>query len=492
MSSRRRRLAANPIRSGFATLIVLIAIVAVAFTKDNPFHRPMHIGVVVQNAAGIKPGSLVRIAGVDVGSVSSVERYNGAEAAKLNLDINENGLPIHEDARVRIRPRLFLEGNFVVEISPGRPGAKRLEDGDTIPITHSTRAVQLDEVFSTLQGPERKDLQDVIQKVGEALGEEDPSDPGVTSLTRGETAGESLNDTIKAAAGAGTDIERLARALQGEQRGDLAGAIRALARATAPLADRADDLGRLIDGLDRTVSVFADNSGAVSASIAQLPQTVRTAERTLPQVRSALGPARNVAKNVADALPNTPELVRAAGPFLTQSKELLSADEGGALASSLEPISQGLASSAPSLAAILSDLDRMSVCATDALIPTANQRISDGQYTTGLTSWQEFMRSWVGFASSAQNFDANGLFARAATSQGSVFIAGAHDRVGTDGSSPILGTANSQPLSTRPLKPTAPTTTSDGAKWKFNVRCTGSMKADLNAVKSGPADGSGG
>ncbi len=63
----------------------------------------------------------------------------------------------------------------------------------------------------------------------------DPSDPGATALTRGETAGESLNDTIKAAAAAGSDIRVLARALQGEQRGDLAEALVAFADTTEPL-----------------------------------------------------------------------------------------------------------------------------------------------------------------------------------------------------------------------------------------------------------------
>jgi phospholipid/cholesterol/gamma-HCH transport system substrate-binding protein len=487
MSSRLRRQAANPLRAGVIFAVIVTGLVVMAFLKDNPFHRPLHIGVVVQNAAGVKPGSVVRIAGVDVGAVSSVERYNGADAAKLNLDINDNGLPIHDDARVRIRPRLFLEGNFVVEISPGRPGAPRLEDGDTIAITRTSRAVQLDEVFSTLQGPERKDLQVVIQQIGKALGETDPSDPGATALTRGETAGESLNDTLKAAADAGPDIAVLARALQGQQRGDLAAAIRSLAQATAPLADRADDLARLIDGLDRTVSVFAENATAVRASVTELPKVVRTAERTLPQVRAALPPTKAVASNVADSLENVPGLVRASGPFLTQTEQLLSDDEGGALAASLEPISSGLAKSAPSLAGILTDLDRMSVCTTDVLVPTANQKISDGQYTTGLTSWQEFLRSWVGLTGVTSNFDANGAFGRAASASGSYVVSG--QRARTPSKDFYVGTNNSQPLSTRPKKPTSTKLSATTAPWNFTTPCNASMKPDLNSVATGGADG---
>ena len=42
------------------------------------------------------------------------------------MDIQQNGLPIHADATVDIRPRIFLEGNFYVDLKPGtpeRPGA---------------------------------------------------------------------------------------------------------------------------------------------------------------------------------------------------------------------------------------------------------------------------------------------------------------------------------------------------------------------------------
>ncbi|MBJ7366739.1 MAG: MBL fold metallo-hydrolase, partial [Thermoleophilia bacterium] len=50
--------------------------------------------------------------------------------------------------------------------TPGVTPAAILEDGDTIPLTQSSRSPQLDEILSTLQGPERKDLQVVIQQVG--------------------------------------------------------------------------------------------------------------------------------------------------------------------------------------------------------------------------------------------------------------------------------------------------------------------------------------
>ena len=37
------------------------------------------------------------------------------------------GLPIHRDARLKIRPRIFLEGNFFVDLKPGSPRRAELE-----------------------------------------------------------------------------------------------------------------------------------------------------------------------------------------------------------------------------------------------------------------------------------------------------------------------------------------------------------------------------
>ena len=37
------------------------------------------------------------------------------------MEIDDKGLPIHKDATLKIRPRIFLEGNFFVDLKPGTP-----------------------------------------------------------------------------------------------------------------------------------------------------------------------------------------------------------------------------------------------------------------------------------------------------------------------------------------------------------------------------------
>ena len=66
------------------------------------------------------------------------------------MAIQHNGLPIHADATVDIRPRLFLEGNFYVDLHPGTPSAPTVSSGHTLPAANTTGPVQLDRVLSAL------------------------------------------------------------------------------------------------------------------------------------------------------------------------------------------------------------------------------------------------------------------------------------------------------------------------------------------------------
>ena len=52
----------------------------------------------------------------------------------MTMSIDTNGLPIHADATAKIRPRIFLEGNFYVDLAPGSPSAPVLSSGATLPV----------------------------------------------------------------------------------------------------------------------------------------------------------------------------------------------------------------------------------------------------------------------------------------------------------------------------------------------------------------------
>ena len=152
----------NPVVIGVIALVVIVVLVFLGWTKDIPFTSPYEVNAVFQSANSIRPGSPVRIAGVDVGKVKEVSADEDTDAAVVVLQIDDDGLPLHEDATAKIRPRIFLEGNFFVDLRPGSPSAPELEDGGTIAVTQTATPVQLDQVLTSLQSDTRQDLKDVL------------------------------------------------------------------------------------------------------------------------------------------------------------------------------------------------------------------------------------------------------------------------------------------------------------------------------------------
>ncbi len=109
----------------------------------------------------------MRIAGVEVGTVTEVKPVaGGTGAAQVSMELKDEGLPLHEDAELKIRPRIFLEGNFFVDVQPGSPSAPVLDDGASIPVNQTATPVQLGQVLSALQADTREDLRTIFAEYG--------------------------------------------------------------------------------------------------------------------------------------------------------------------------------------------------------------------------------------------------------------------------------------------------------------------------------------
>jgi phospholipid/cholesterol/gamma-HCH transport system substrate-binding protein len=96
---------------------------------------------VFSNVTGLKSGSSVQIAGVDVGRVRSVTLDNYQAKVVLNLP---DGLKIQEDAIASIKTKGLI-GEKYVEITPGG-SEKVIKEGDRIRETQS--AVDIEELIS--------------------------------------------------------------------------------------------------------------------------------------------------------------------------------------------------------------------------------------------------------------------------------------------------------------------------------------------------------
>src|SRR3954464_6895320 len=159
----------RPSNSAIAIVFILIFTLGpyLAFTKHVPFtSHGYEVKATFSNSANIATNSPVRVAGVDVGKVISTSR--DGDNTTVTFTVSGDGRPIHDDAYAAIRPRIFLEGNFFVELSPGSPSAPEMASGGTIPASRTSTAVQLDEVLTALQTPVRADLSRLLESYGKA------------------------------------------------------------------------------------------------------------------------------------------------------------------------------------------------------------------------------------------------------------------------------------------------------------------------------------
>ncbi|MDX6678634.1 MAG: phospholipid/cholesterol/gamma-HCH transport system substrate-binding protein, partial [Solirubrobacteraceae bacterium] len=252
----------SPFAVGAALLVLALIATYLSFAKDIPLvNEPYEIKAAFRDTAGIKPHSPVRIAGVEVGEVTHVEHTRpGAQSATVTLAIRDKGRPVHDDASARIRPRIFLEGNFFVDLSPGSAGSGELDEGATIPAARTATPVQFDEVLRALKSDTRNDLQTVFTEVGEA------QDAG---------GAQAFNDSLRYQPAAYKFSAIVSEALLGKRPGDLGDWVRDQGVVSGALVAEPARLRSLVVEYNATAGALADRENALRTAVGELPRTLR-------------------------------------------------------------------------------------------------------------------------------------------------------------------------------------------------------------------------
>jgi len=476
---RRHRSRISNLAAGIIAAVVIAVAVYLAFGGSTPFAgKPFVLKAVFTSETQLHIPSPVRIAGVDVGQVTSVKRLSGAtQAAVITMDINSNGLPIHADATAAIQSRIFLEGNFYVDLAPGSPNAPVLASGRTLPAANTSGPVQLDRVLAALTSNARANLQTLVQGYGGALNnrptaaQDAAQDPSV----RGLTAAQALNQSLKYSAGAFKASAIVNQALLGTQPHDLSGAVQGNEEVFRALASRQNQLASLVTTFDSTMGALAARQTDLSATIAALPPLLRTANRALSSLNASFGPTRSFAKAILPSLTQVDPTIGQALPWLSQATALVSPGELGGLVADLTPAVQKTASALQATKALLSASDTLARCVNHNLVPTGNEVIQDPPLNNTTAVYQELLQTSVGLASAGQNFDGNGRYLRSTPAGGGVPVQTSN--LGTQG--PLFGNAVIQPLGTRPAWPGQPPPV------KSSRPCYQNAAPDLNRVSTG-------
>ena len=205
------------------------------------------------------------------------------------MTINNQGLPIHNNATFAIRPRIFLEGNFFVDVIAGHAErAGRRQPGTSFPIQQGIEPVQLDQVLTGLQPghapatcrsccsstARRSSRRALVQPLDPVLAARPTSTRRSSPTTRSGIQPHDLSNYIAA-------------------QGSTAGALDA----------HPQNLQNLITDFNTTANAFARQNTALQQTLVQLPRTLAAAIPALQRAQRRLLQRASVPNCAASPVP---------------------------------------------------------------------------------------------------------------------------------------------------------------------------------------------
>ena len=219
----------------------------------NVVHKPTTITALFTTATAIYPGDQVRVAGVRVGSITSIEPQG--TKAKVTLAV-DRGVPIPADARAVIVAQNLVGARYV-QLAPafgadGDTSGPTMRDGDVIDVDRTAVPVEWDEIKTQLM------------RLSTDLG------PGTAASS--SSVGRFIDSAANAMDGNGDKLRETIRQLTGLSR---------------ILADGSGDITDIIANLQTFVTVLRDSS----TQIVQFQDRLATVSSVLDGSRSELDAA---------------------------------------------------------------------------------------------------------------------------------------------------------------------------------------------------------
>jgi phospholipid/cholesterol/gamma-HCH transport system substrate-binding protein len=280
--------------------VVLAVVVCGVLLIGLPGDGSYQVKLQLVNAGQLVAGNEVRVAGKAVGSVESIELAPNGQA-EVTITVEDDRSPLPGGTRAVVRaPSLSGVANRFVELRypQHRARTRPIPDGGTIPADRTTSAVDIDQVFSTLDRPTRDDVRTIIRQFSAAnRGRGDEINGGLLYL----------NPALAASS-------RLFRMLNRDSE-ELAGFFVESSGLMANVASRREDVAGIVEGLALTMETLERRRADLGASIRMLPDFMREANTTFVNARATLD---DVDPLVADAKP----VARRLRPLLTSLRPL--------------------------------------------------------------------------------------------------------------------------------------------------------------------------
>jgi phospholipid/cholesterol/gamma-HCH transport system substrate-binding protein len=130
--------------AGVAILAAALAAGGVLVYQAN--HPTKQLTAYFRATIGVYPGSTVRVLGVPIGNVDTVQPEGPQVRVTMTIDAN---VPVPADARAVVVSASVVSDRYV-QLTPAYSGGPQIADGATIPISRTAVPVEVDQIYASL------------------------------------------------------------------------------------------------------------------------------------------------------------------------------------------------------------------------------------------------------------------------------------------------------------------------------------------------------
>lgn len=270
------------------TALVVTAGIGVVLLRPDADDSAM-VRATFADASPLVEGNLVKVDGVKVGLIEEISVRDGK--ALVEMEVEESALPLHADAKAKIRAKSLL-GERYIDLDRGTRDAPVQDSPVTIDENNVSTNTDIQDVLNTLDDPTAAALSALVVTLGEG--------------TDGQ--GKNIQNTLKSLAPAMHDTEKLGSILA-SQNETLASLVEQLTPvAQSVTTEHGAQLDRLVGSTEKSLSAVVDERVALDEALGRLPQTLRTARRTLRELGGVSKKTAGTLKSIRPLTDNLPEV----------------------------------------------------------------------------------------------------------------------------------------------------------------------------------------
>ena len=248
-------------------IVAVIAIGILMFSNGGGEEYVLHL----QSANQLVKGNEVRVGGLPVGKITDISLSKDNQA-NVKINVDDEFAPLHEGTTAIVRVNsLPSVANRYIALTPGPNNMPEIPDGGVLPTDKTTNAVDLDQLFNTLDPKTRKGLQGVLQ--------------GFATWYAGQS--ENTNKGFKYLGGSLGSFAQVMAEVSRDQKVFTDLVVNA-SRALSAVASRRDDLAELVTNGSAFARALGTENASLDKALSLFPATLRQGSTTFRNLRSTL------------------------------------------------------------------------------------------------------------------------------------------------------------------------------------------------------------